>query len=297
MDRLDRQRTLIAIAAAAVFCGLCAAAYAQAPPAPVNDHYLQSLRLNDPGRQLERTDTLRDVRDTTSATVQGDLFNPPQSGGPGEPTQCQGVSYGKTVWYDFYPDVSGLARIRASGFDAVISVVPFNRSSAQPRLGSLLCSNASSSTTEEFLVRVAKGDAYSIQLGGVNNAGGSLEFLFDFLADTDADGVLDDVDRCKRLDGPESRSGCPIRLKGEATLRASPTAGGIELVGLSRVGHLGVARRGQLQPRLPQAGQAGRQRGVPGPAGAPAAGGLQAGRPREQAERDRRVHDLQDPGG
>ena len=34
----------------------CAAtAYAQAPPAPVNDHYLQSLRLNDPGRQLERT--------------------------------------------------------------------------------------------------------------------------------------------------------------------------------------------------------------------------------------------------
>ena len=67
----------------------------------------------------------------------------------------------------------------------------------------------------------------------MNDASGSMEFLFDFLADTDADGVLDDVDRCKRLDGPESRSGCPPRLKGEATLRASPTARGIELLGLT----------------------------------------------------------------
>jgi hypothetical protein len=199
----------------------------------VNDNYLQSLRLNDPNKQLERKDTLRDVRDTTSATTQADMFNPPQAGGPAEPTTCQGVGYGKTVWYDFYPDVTGLVRIRASGFDNVISVVPFNLKSAQPDLGSVLCSNASSSTTEEFLVRVRKGGSYSIQLGGVGAAGGNLEFLFDFLADTDGDGVLDDVDRCKRLDGPESRGGCPQRLKGEVTLRASPTATGIELVGLS----------------------------------------------------------------
>ena len=232
LDCLDRQRTLIPIAAAAVFFVLCATASTQAP-GPINDHYLQSLRLNDPGKRLERKDTLRDVRDTTNASVQTDLFSPPQSGGPAEPTQCQGVSYGKTVWYDFYPDVTGLVRIRASGFDNVISVVRFDRNSGQPDLGSLLCANGSSSTTEEFLVRVRRGDSYSIQLGGVNDAGGSLEFLFDFLADTDGDGVLDDVDRCKRLDGPERRSGCPQRLKGEATLRARPTAGGIELVGLS----------------------------------------------------------------
>ena len=203
------------------------------PGAPVNDDYLQSLRLNDPGRQLERRDTLGDMQNTSSASVQPDLFNPPQSGGPAEPSQCQGVGYGRTIWYDFYPDVPGLARIRASGYDTVISVVPFNRVSGQPDLGALLCSNASSSTTEEFLVRVRRGGSYSIQLGGVGGVGGNLEFLFDFLADTDGDGVLDDVDRCKRLDGPEGRGGCPLRLKGEATLRASPTGGGIELVGLT----------------------------------------------------------------
>jgi len=230
--QLDRQRTLLVFAAAA-FCGLCATASAtHVPGAPINDDYLQSLRLNEPGQRLERKDTLGDRRDASNASVQPDLFNPPSSGGPAEPTQCQGVSYGRTIWYDFYPDVSGLARIRASGYDTVISVVPFNRSTGQPNLGALLCSNASSSTTEEFLVRVRRRGSYSIQLGGVADAGGSLEFLFDFLADTDGDGVLDDVDRCKRLDGPERRSGCPPRLKGEVTLRARPTAGGIALVGL-----------------------------------------------------------------
>ena len=205
----------------------------------MNDNYLESLRLNDPGKKLERTDTLRDVRDTAGATVQGDLFSPPQSGGPAEPTTCQGATYGRTLWYDFYPDVTGLVRIRASGFDTVVGVVPFNRRTLQPQLGSFLCSNASASTTEEFLVQVRKGDSYSIQIGGVNGLGGPLEFLFDFLADTDGDGVLDDVDRCKRLDGPRQRGGCPPRLKGEVTLRASPTAGGIEAGGAERVGHQG----------------------------------------------------------
>ena len=58
---------------------------------------LDSLRLNDPGSRLERRDTLRDVRDTTNATVQSDVFSPPQSGGPAERTDCKGTSFGKTV--------------------------------------------------------------------------------------------------------------------------------------------------------------------------------------------------------
>src|SRR5215210_3111275 len=126
-------------------------ATASAQSAPVNDNYLQSLRLNDPGSRLERSDTLRDVRDTTSATTQSDVFSPPQSGGPSELTTCNGTSYGKTVWYDFYPDVNGLARLRASGYDTVLSVVPFNRRSGEPRFESTLCANTSASTTEEFL--------------------------------------------------------------------------------------------------------------------------------------------------
>ena len=215
----------------AALLALPAAAYGQAPP--LNDNYLESLRLNDPGSRLERRDTLRDVRDTTSATVQGDVFSPPQSGGPAELTTCEGTSFGKTLWYDFYPDVDGLARLRASGFDTVLAVVPFNPRTGRPNFGSALCANASASTTEEFLVRVAGGDAYSVQIGGVNDAGGPLEFLFDFLADTDGDGVLDTVDRCDRLDGPAGNNGCPRRQRVNITLRALPTPTGIEVDGLT----------------------------------------------------------------
>lgn len=217
-------------ALAAALLALPAASYAQAPPP--NDHYLQSLRLNEPRSPLERTDTLRDVRDTTNATVQSDVFSPPQSGGPAELTTCDGTGFGKTVWYDVYPDVNGLVRLRASGYDTVFAVVPFSRRTGRPNFGAALCSNASSSTTEEFLVEVRQGDSYSIQIGGVNGAGGALEFLFDFLADTDGDGVLDTADRCRRLEGTARNSGCPRRPRVNATLRALPTASGIELAGL-----------------------------------------------------------------
>src|SRR4029453_10217052 len=97
---------------------------------------------------------------------------------------------------------------RTSGFDSVINVVPFNRTSFLPRFGRAQCANESSSTSEEFLAEVAKGAAYTVQIGGVGDAGGNLEFLFDFLADTDGDRVLDDTDRCPRLKGAGG-PGCP----------------------------------------------------------------------------------------
>jgi hypothetical protein len=196
--------------------------------APVNDNYLESLALNSPGERLERKSTLRDVRNTAEATVQADVLSPPNSGGPAEATTCGGASYGKTVWYDFYPDVTGLVRLRASGFDSVINVVPFNRTSFLPRFGRAQCANESASTNEEFLAEVAKGAAYTVQIGGVGGAGGNLEFLFDFLANTDGDGVLDDTDRCPRLRGTGNR-GCPVSLRAETLLRALPTAGGIRI--------------------------------------------------------------------
>lgn len=225
-------RTLIGLVAVSTSL-MTSVAVAQAPPPPGNDNYLQSFALNQPGQRLERNDTLKDVQNTTSATVQGDMFSPPQSGGPAEPVQCGSTRYGKTIWYDFYPDVSGLARIRASGFNTVVNVMPFNRQTFQPSVAAGQCADGSSSTTEEFLVQVARGRAYTIQLGGVADAGGNLEFLFDFLADTDSDGVLDDVDKCDRLKGTEQEAGCPTRLRADATLRARPTANGIQLLGLS----------------------------------------------------------------
>ena len=132
---------------------LPAAASAQAP---VNDNYLDSLRLNEPGKRLERKDTLRDMPDNTNATVQADVFSPPNTGGPAELTPCGATNYGKTVWYDFYPDVNGLVRLRASGFDSVLTVVPFNPKTAAPNFGSH-CANESASTTEEFLVARGQG--------------------------------------------------------------------------------------------------------------------------------------------
>jgi hypothetical protein len=204
--------------------------------APVNDDYLESLRLNSPGQRLERTDTLKDVVPDTemaNASVQPDVFNPPDSGGPAEVTTCAGASYGKTVWYDFYPDVPGVVRIRANGYDAVISVVPFKRDTGMPQFDRRACINDSSSTQEEMLTRVRRGRSYTIQLGGVNDASGELEFLFDFLADTDNDGVLDDADNCPRLSGGGRPSGCPKRLRPEVVLRAQPIAGGIRVLGLT----------------------------------------------------------------
>jgi hypothetical protein len=199
--------------------------------APVNDNYLDSLALNQHGTRLERKDTLSDKRDTSLATVQGDIFAPPKGGGGPERTSCKTTNYGKTVWYDFYPDVNGLVRLRANGFDTVISVVPFNFSTAVPNFPGSLCSNDSPSTSEEYLARVRKGRSYTVQIGGVNNAGGNLEFLFDFLADTDSDGVIDDSDDCPRVKGT-GKNGCPVRLRPDITLTARGTAGGIEIVKL-----------------------------------------------------------------
>ncbi|MGH2804286.1 MAG: hypothetical protein ACRDL4_14755 [Thermoleophilaceae bacterium] len=210
---------------------LPATGQAQAPP--VNDNYLQSAPLNQPNSRLERRDTLRDVQNTFNASVQGDVFNPPQSGGPPELTSCGGAGYGKTVWYDIYPDVNGLIRLRANGYDTVLAVVPFNPNTARPRFDEALCSNASSGLAEEYLVKVKGGDSYSIQVGGVNGAGGALEFLFDFLADSDGDGVLNAEDRCDRLDGTQRNGGCPRPARGDASLRARPTANGIQLLGLT----------------------------------------------------------------
>jgi hypothetical protein len=225
-------RTRHAIVGLALALLVPVAALAAPPGAPSNDDYLDSLRLNEPGKRLNRTETLRDTRDTSKASVQTDVFAPANSGGPAEPTTCGSTSYGKTVWYDFYPDVHGFVRLRANGYDTALAVVPFNARTAVPSFDQRRCLNQSSSTTEEFLAEVAKGRAYTVQVGAVGGVGGQLEFLFDFLPDTDGDNVLDDVDRCDRLKGSAREAGCPVRLNAGVTLRAAPTATGIRIASL-----------------------------------------------------------------
>jgi hypothetical protein len=187
-------------------------ATAAGPAAPINDNYVNSLELNRPGHKLNGTDTIKDVRDTTNATIQTDIFNPPQGGGPPENTQCRGTNYGKSIWYDFYPDRSGTVRIRTSGFDNVIALYSFSRATLLPD-NRFRCVHQGNFPTEEMDASVTRGKAYTIQIGGVSGAsgpaGGPLEFLFDFFPSA------------------------PHRLNADSTLRASATSSGVQLLGLS----------------------------------------------------------------
>lgn len=216
-------RFLTALVALALALAGVASAPASTAPAPVNDNYLGSLELNGPGTPLNRTDTLKDVRDTASATVQTNIFDPcgraSCPSGPSEVTSCRGISYGKTVWYDFYPSADGTARLRSAGFDNVIAVYPFSLRTFVPDASRHTCVHQNSFPSEELLIPVKKGRAYTVQIGGVNGVGGPLEFLFDFFPTP------------------------PHRLIAQSTLKAKALAGGIRLLGLT----VSTARAAQVQ--------------------------------------------------
>lgn len=235
---------------------LPAAASAQAPPE--NDHYLQSLRVNDPGESLPRGSTTQHITDTTLATVQADMFAPPAQGGPPEPTQCESSAYGRTVWYDFYPDRSAVARItvNGNGFDPVIGIVQFNPRNAAPRFPGT-CIDRLAFTNEVLEVPVLRGRAYSVQVAGyaadgVNAGGGVTETLFDFLR-------LPTVDASPTLRARPTRSG--IRV---SSLKVDAPRGARVHVSCTRRACRSLARRastdfvgyqqlGRLEPGRPQA--------------------------------------------
>jgi hypothetical protein len=198
---------IVAILAFAAMGVAAPAASASSPP--INDNYLASLNLNQPGTPLNRVDTLTDVRDTSAATVQSDIFSPQQNGGPAEVTGCNGVSEGRTIWYDFHPDASGVMRIRTSAeFGTVMAVMPFDPKTLLPEIAQRKCTVNQISQTQELFDSVKAGGSYTIQIGGVNNAGGMVEVLFDYLVQLK-------------------------RIHAEATLTAQPLAGGVRIVNLS----------------------------------------------------------------
>jgi hypothetical protein len=198
-----------ALGAIVALCAVMATTTAASSSPPVNDNYLSSLNLNPPGSPLNRVDTLSDVRDTSAATVQGDIFNPPQAGGPAEVTGCSGVSEGKTIWYDFHPDANGLVRIRSSAeFGTVIAVMPYDPKTLLPDIAQRKCAVNQVSKAQELFDEVKAGGSYTVQIGGVNGAGGTVQFLFDYLV------------KLKRL-------------QAEATLTAQPLGGSVRIVNLS----------------------------------------------------------------
>lgn len=220
-----RPRRPIAVVALAALLTVGVAATmtasAAAPAPPVNDAYLESLNLNKPGTPLDRQHELRDVRDTTAATVQSDIFSPPSHGGPPELTGCNGVGESGTIWYDFFPDANGIVRIRTSAtFGTIMAVMPYDPKTLIPDNSQRRCAVNQTTMAGELFYNVQAGHAYTIQLGGVEGAAGSIEFLFGYVV--------------------------PLkRLQAETTLAALPLAGGVRVVNLA----VNVPKRARVEVR------------------------------------------------
>jgi hypothetical protein len=184
---------------------VCVKAPCEQPP--LNDNYLESLNINKPGTPLNQTETLSDMRNTAGATVQSDILSPHP--GPPELTGCNGVSEGKTIWYDFFPNANGLVRIRTSAsFGTVMAVMPYNPKTLLPENSQRQCAVNQPTAAGELFAKVQAGKSYTIQLGGVEEAGGNLQFLFDYLIELK-------------------------RLQAEATLAAQPLTAGVRVVSLA----------------------------------------------------------------
>jgi hypothetical protein len=225
---------------------------APALAAAPNDHYLASLQMQD-GDAVARE--FRDTVDTTAASVQADLFNPNRDGlpfggsGP-EPTTCSGASYGRTVWYDFIPEVSGGVQIAASGYDTVVAVYEYDVRSAQ--LGQQVACENRGVAEDLVLPEVERGKAYTVQVGAVGGAAGTLQFEFLFFGDRDEDGVLDEApDRCPRQPGIDSAGGCPPALSATLSLEWANTAGGVRFTSV-RV--RGAPRGARIEARCRRCG-------------------------------------------
>jgi hypothetical protein len=198
---------LVAVLTVGATATMTASAAAPAAPPPINDNYLESLNLNKPGSPLNQTETLGDTRNTAAATVQSDILSPHP--GPSELTGCNGVTEGKTIWYDFYPNANGLVRIRTSAaFGTVMAVMPYNPKTLVPENSERQCAVNQPTAAGELFDKVQAGKPYTIQIGGVEEAGGTVQFLFDYLVELK-------------------------RLQAEATLAAQPLASGVRVVSLA----------------------------------------------------------------
>jgi hypothetical protein len=218
-------RLLIAAALTAATCASTPTLAAAAPPD--NDNYLGSTRILLGNPEVSTT------VDTTEATTQADLFNPnadglPLGGGPAEPTTCNGVSFGKTVWYDVAPPTDyGLEFRTSAEFPVAVAIYEWNPTNSQITRTVTCSGNASA---DDLLPTLKAGKSYTIQVGGVGGAGGPIGLKATFFPDTDADGILDDQpDKCKTTPGIERFGGCPPELKVTPSIGFDSTGTGITI--------------------------------------------------------------------
>jgi hypothetical protein len=207
------------------------AAPSVAAAAPANDNYLASTTIS--------SSPFSDVVDTTEATTQTDLFNPSAQGQPlggagAESTSCNGLAFGKTVWYDLRPASGGGVEVQTSAaFDHVVAVYEWNP--ADSKITKLVTCQNTAGTAEDVILEAAKGKAYTFQVGGVGGAGGQLSFKLDYFPDTDGDTVLDAQDDCKTTPGIPN-SGCPPVLRVGTTVNFDRVGGGLRLTTLAVTG-------------------------------------------------------------
>lgn len=203
--------------------------------APPNDNYLASTTINAPNGTLPGA--YDDQQDTSAATLQPDLLDPdknggPLGGGPAEAITCPGTIYGKTVWYDFVPPSPGAVQIVASGFDAVVRVYEWNPATSQITR-TVLCQRTSSGPVL-MQRQIRRRTSYTVQIGGVNGAGGPLDFRFAFFPDSDGDEVLDEApDKCPDLRGIAGSAGCPPLARAAPRIGYDNVAGGLQVSSLA----------------------------------------------------------------
>ena len=213
------------------------------PAAPPNDNYLSSTIIpasETTGMSIAR---YNDTENTTNATTQADLFNPEQSGlkfsgGGPEPLACQGVNYGRTIWYDLHPKIHEGVQLQVTGIPNVIAVYEYSRAKITRRVGcQVQKSTAPNTYTLPAELAPSKNYAYTVQIGGIDTtphdsstaAGGSLHFSAVFVPDHDGDGIYDPQDACPTLAGVRQFGGCPPTLSPILHYAAAAASGKLTL--------------------------------------------------------------------
>lgn len=231
------RRSAVAAAALALALTLLAPAASFGVPAP-NDHYLASTIVRDAKGAFPREWT--GTADTTEATTQGDLFQPnregqPLGGGAPEPLSCGSATFGKTVWWDITPPLTGAFELRVDGFDTAIAVYEFDPRSSQIKR-QVACAATPGAPEKLTLPETLKaGRSYTVQVGGVvapdsTVPSGVATLAYSYFPDRDDDGVLDVLpDRCPDLPGVQAYGGCPPTLKPTVSYGYRAGGGGVTL--------------------------------------------------------------------